>query len=61
MFKERLSKAERLEAEKYGGTDDFNYIKDKQTPSYDKPDHYKRSCAFQPNHLKHQLDKKRYH
>jgi len=52
MLKERLSKAEREAAEKFGGTDDEDYKNRSEKPYFDKYDHVKRSEYHQPNHLK---------
>jgi hypothetical protein len=43
------------EANRLGGTDfeDWNaYCKPDGLPSYNKPDHFERSCVHQPNHSK---------
>jgi len=47
-----LSKREQEEAEEFGGEDKSDY-RTHEKSSFDKKDHYERSCANQPNHLKH--------
>lgn len=50
----KLSKKEQEEIRRLGGIDEEKYPQWlDEIPYYDKPDHYQRSCANNPNHLKH--------
>jgi hypothetical protein len=53
MIKEKLSRKEMREAEKFGGHDPESWLKKHDLSYCDKGGHKERSIANQPNHKNH--------